>query len=59
MIYVDDRTPEEHETHTAECLSMVASRGEMKRVRIVSLRGYRPKGVGHCHIYVYREADRT
>lgn len=30
----------------------VRARGEMKRVRIVILTNYRPRGIGHCYIYV-------
>lgn len=32
----------------------VKSRSEMKRVRVVSS-NYKPKGIGHCHIYVVNE----
>ena len=34
--------------------SWVRSRREMKRVRIVG-NDYRPRGRGHCHIYVVKE----
>ena len=32
--------------------SWVRSRSDMKRVRQIIIDGYRPKGRGHCHIYV-------
>lgn len=35
--------------------SWVRSRSEMKRVRIVLAKGYRPKGRVHLHIYVVNE----
>jgi hypothetical protein len=35
------------------CLRMVRRRGDMLRVRLVSLPGYRASGAAHCHIYVY------
>jgi len=35
-----------------QCYRMVSARPEMKRVRETA-DPYRPKGVGHCHIYVY------
>jgi hypothetical protein len=38
------------------CLDAVRSRGEMSRVRIVSLLDYRPKAK-HTHIYVYDGQD--
>jgi len=33
----------------------IIHRSDMGRVRIVSLSGYRPKGEGHCHIYIAEE----
>jgi len=33
----------------------VQHRGDMQRVRLVVLDGYRPRGTGHCHIYVVEE----
>ena len=39
-----------------ECLSWVERRGDMRRVREVAGE-YRPRGKGHCHIYVW-EQDR-
>jgi hypothetical protein len=30
----------------------VRHRGDIQRVRQIVLDGYRPKGIGHCHIYV-------
>jgi len=37
--------------HERIVLNWVASRSDMKRVR-VTVDPYRPKGLGHCHIYV-------
>jgi hypothetical protein len=37
--------------HQWKVLDWVSSRGDMKRVRVVT-DPYRPKGKGHCHIYV-------
>ncbi|MAH49846.1 hypothetical protein CMI37_28760 [Candidatus Pacearchaeota archaeon] len=39
----------------SKAITRIESRGDMKRVRVVMLDGYRPSGVGHCHIYVYRD----
>lgn len=37
----------------------VKNRPEMKRVRIVDLKTYRPRGPGHCSIYAVREGHRA
>lgn len=37
--------------HARKVLDWVESRSEMKFVRVV-MPDYRPKGKGHCHIYV-------
>lgn len=34
----------------------VRNRGDIKRVRKTVLHGYRPRGTGHCHIYVVDSA---
>ena len=39
-------------------LSWVESRSDMKRVR-ESAGKYRPKGIGHCHIYVVHEGHNA
>lgn len=36
----------------------VRSRTDMMRVRVVG-KGYRPKGVGHCHVYVVTEGHNA
>jgi len=84
MEYVDERTPEECETHTTVVVMTdsflsgrwaegpsyagwacrpedaddvhrwVSARSDAKRVRVVG-RGYRPRGPGHCHVYVVGE----
>jgi hypothetical protein len=33
----------------------VRNRGDMQRVRIVGT-GYKPRGAGHCHVYVVTDA---
>ena len=38
--------------HTRMIQDWVESRGDMLRVRMVSLRNWRPRGRGHTHIYV-------
>ena len=46
--------PENHN----DCFWFVAKRGDMSRVREFSEYGklrYRPKGRGHCHIYVWEK----
>ena len=40
----------------ARCLSWVESRGDMKRIRIVSLKDYRPKAA-HTSIYIFKNQD--
>lgn len=37
----------------ANALARINARGDMKRVRIVTLDGYRATGAAHLHIYVY------
>jgi hypothetical protein len=36
-------------------LAWVENRSDMRRVREVDLRTYRPRGRGHCHIYLVDE----
>ena len=38
------------------CRQYVESRSDMKRVRVVDLNEYRPRGTGHLHVYVYDPA---
>lgn len=38
----------------AEAFATIDNRTDMKRVRIVTLKGYRAAGAAHCHIYVYK-----
>lgn len=38
-----------------DCFWWVSKRGDMSRVREVSAKDYRPKGLGHLHIYVWGE----
>ena len=40
----------------ARCLCYVQSRGDMKRIRIVSLKDYRPKAA-HTSIYIFKNQD--
>lgn len=44
------------EGHGNAVESWVRNRGDIARVREVMLSTYRPKGPGHCHIYVMRDA---
>ena len=37
----------------SKAIDMIMARGDMQRVRIVSLEGYKAKGAAHCHIYVF------
>ena len=39
-----------------DCERWVRSRPDIIRVRTVLSESYRPKGVGHCHIYVYNSS---
>ena len=39
-----------------EVRDWVKSRSDMRRVRVVSLNGYHPRGNGHLHVYVWRSA---
>ena len=39
------------------CLGMVASRGDMKRIRVVSLDNYNPDR--NTHIYVFRDSRES
>jgi hypothetical protein len=43
--------------HLRDCECMVESRKEMKRVRRIYGK-YAPKGIGHCHIYVFYQCAR-
>jgi hypothetical protein len=92
MIYVDDRTEEQKQTHRLafvgtdsfmsgwgmaeggvsyagwafqdngredrDLLINLERRGDLKRLRLVALKDYRPRGKGHCHIYVYEPSVR-
>lgn len=42
------------EEHERDVLEWVQRRSDMKRVR-TTFGDYRPKGKGHCHIYVVRD----
>ena len=35
----------------------VRLRGDIGRVRTISLDKYRPRGLGHCHVYVYGKRE--
>lgn len=43
------------EGQAVQTLSKVQARGDMRRVRIVALDGYRPTGAAHLHIYVAKD----
>ena len=45
------------ESEINACESMVRSRKEMKRVRIVGGNYRTPSGPGHCHIYVFKRRE--
>ena len=38
----------------ASCFATIDNRGDMQRVRVVTLKGYRAPGAKHLHIYVYK-----
>ena len=38
----------------ATVLSRINARGDMKRVRLVVLDGYKARGAAHLHIYVFK-----
>lgn len=42
----------------ADALSRIEGRGDMKRVRVVTLDGYRATGAAHLHIYVYKPTSQ-
>ena len=45
--------------HVERVRAWVSRRGEMKRVRIVTARKWKPRGHGHAHIYVVREGHSS
>jgi hypothetical protein len=42
-------------THGARVFAWVSRRSDMQRIRMVSLKGYRPKQPSHLHVYVVGE----
>jgi hypothetical protein len=44
--------------HVDECISYVLGRGEMRRVRVVDLRTYRPRSDADVSYYVYEPQRR-